>query len=152
MSTATLARAGQHRPVLAYLRHLGEMTLAMFVGMFAFGLALGVIAAAAGSSLESVRTSQPELFMLGMGTSMSVTMVAWMHRRRHTWRESGEMTASMFVPVLAVLACYWAGAVTADSVCPLSCVLMIPAMAAAMLFRLDVYTTACGRLPGSADT
>jgi hypothetical protein len=116
------------------------MTFAMFVGMFAFGLALGLIAAAAGSSLVSVRTSQPELFMLGMGTSMSVTMVGWMRRRRHTWRESGEMTAAMGVPVLAVLGCYWMGAVTTDSVCPLSCVLMIPAMAAAMLFRLDVYT------------
>jgi len=116
------------------------MTLAMVVGMFAFGLALGLIGAAAGSSLESIRTSQPELFMLGMGTSMSVTMVVWMRRRAHTWRESGEMTAAMFVPVLAVLACYWTGAVTADSVCPLSCVLMIPAMATAMLFRLDVYT------------
>ena len=32
-------------------------------------------------------------------------------------------------------------AISADPVCPLSCVLMIPAMAAAMLFRLDVYTT-----------
>lgn len=141
MSTATLSRAAHHRPALTFLRHLGEMTLSMFVGMFAFGLALGLIAAAAGSSLESVRTSQPELFMLGMGTSMSVTMVAWMRRRGHTRRESAEMTAAMVVPVLAVLACYWLEAVTADAVCPLSCVLMIPAMAAAMLFRLGVYTT-----------
>jgi hypothetical protein len=51
------------------------------------------------------------------------------------------MTAAMLVPVLGVLACYWAGAITADPICPLSCVLMIPAMAAAMLVRLDVYTT-----------
>ena len=139
MSTAALSRATHHRPSLTFLRHLGEMTFARFVGMFAFGLALGLIAA--GSSLQSVRTSQPELFMLGMGTSMSLTMVGWMRRRRHTWRESGEMTAAMGVPVLAVLGCYWMGAVTADSVCPLSCVLMIPAMASAMLFRIDTYTT-----------
>jgi hypothetical protein len=50
------------------------------------------------------------------------------------------MTAAMFVPVLGVLACYWAGAITADPVCPLSCALMIPAMATAMLVRLDIYT------------
>jgi hypothetical protein len=141
MSTATVDQRAHHRPALAFLRHLGGMTLAMFAGMFAFGFTLGLIAAAAGSSLESIRSSQPELFMLGMGTSMSVTMVGWMRRGGHSWRESGEMTAAMFVPVLAVLACYRAGAVAADPVCPLSCVLMIPAMAAAMLFRLDVYAS-----------
>jgi hypothetical protein len=141
MSTATLSRAAHRRSVPTFLRHLGEMTLAMFVGMFAFGLALSVIAGVAGSSLESVRVSHPELFMLGMGSAMSVTMVAWMRRRRHTWREGWEMTAAMFVPVVGVLACYWAGAITADPICPLSCVLMIPAMGVAMLFRIDLYTT-----------
>jgi hypothetical protein len=141
MSTAALSRAPHHRPGVTFLRHLGEMTLAMFVGMFGFGLALGVAAGLAGSSLESVRVSQPELFMLGMGSAMSVTMVAWMRHRRHSWRQGWEMTAAMFVPVVAVLGCYWAGAITADPVCPLSCALMIPAMAVAMLFRLDAYTT-----------
>ena len=141
MSTATLQRAEHHRSALIFLRHLGAMTLAMFVGMFAFGATLGAIAGLAGSSLESVRVSQPALFMLGMGSAMSVTMVAWMRHRRHSWRQGWEMTAAMFVPVFGVLACYWAGAITADPVCPLSCVLMIPAMAAAMLFRLDAYTT-----------
>jgi hypothetical protein len=140
MGTAAVARV-EHRPVLVFLRHLGEMTLAMFVGMFAFGFLLGAIGGAAGSSLESVRGSQPELFMLGMGTAMSVTMAAWMRRREHSRRERREMIAAMFVPVLGVLACYRSGAITADPVCPLSCVLMIPAMAAAMLFRLDVYAT-----------
>jgi hypothetical protein len=141
MSTATLARTEHDRPALLFLRHLGGMTLAMLVGMFAFGLALGVIAGVAGSSLATVRVSQPELFMLGMGSAMSVTMVSWMRHRRHSWQQGWEMTGAMFVPVLGVLACYWAGAIAADPVCPLSCVLMIPAMAAAMLFRLDVYAT-----------
>jgi hypothetical protein len=141
MTTATLSTATHRRPVATFLRHLGEMTLAMFVGMLAFGLALGVIAGVAGSSLESVRVSQPELFMFGMGSAMSVTMVAWMRHRHHTWRQGWEMTAAMLVPVVGVLACYWAGAITADPVCPLSCALMIPAMAAAMLIRPDAYTT-----------
>ena len=51
------------------------------------------------------------------------------------------MTAAMFVPVLGVPACYRIGTISADPVCPLSCVLMIPAMAAAMFCRLDVYAT-----------
>ena len=139
MTTATVSRA-RTRPTLTFLRHLGEMTLAMFVGMFAFGLMLGVIAGAAGSSFESIRLSQPELFMVGMVTAMSVTMVAWMRRRGHTWREGWEMTAAMVVSVFGVLSCYWVGAIPADPVCPLSCISMIPAMAAAMLFRRDRYS------------
>jgi hypothetical protein len=90
------------------------MTVAMFAGMFAFGLILGVITGVAGSSLESVRVSQPDLFMLGTGSAMSVTMIGWMRHRRHSWRQGWEMTAAMFVPVLGVLAFYWAGAITAD--------------------------------------
>jgi hypothetical protein len=78
---ATLSRSAQHRPVPTFPRHLGEMTLSMFLGMFASGLAIGLIAGAAGSSLESVRVSQPELFMLGIGSAMSVTMLAWMRQR-----------------------------------------------------------------------
>ena len=41
MSTTTLSGAAHRRPVPTFLRHLGEMTLAMFAGMFAFGLSLG---------------------------------------------------------------------------------------------------------------
>jgi hypothetical protein len=150
MSTATLSRAEHRRVALVFFRHLGAMTLAMFVGMFAFGLTLGVIAGVAGSSLESVRISQPELFMLGMDSAMSVTMVAWMRHRRHSWREGWEMTAAMFVPVLAVLTCYWAGAITADPVCPLSCLLMIPAMATAMAFPRRLHDAARARGVGPA--
>jgi hypothetical protein len=139
MSTILVSGA-EHRPARTFLRHLANMTAAMFVGMLAFGLVLGVIAGAAGSSLESVRLSQPELFMLGMVSAMTVTMVAWMRHRRHSWRQGWEMTWAMVVPVLGVLGCYWTGVIASDPVCPLSCVLMIPAMAAAMLLRYHAYT------------
>ena len=144
MSWATLSGAAHRRPAPTFLRHLGEMTLAMFGGMAAFALALALVSGVAGSSLESVRVTQPELFMLGMGSAMSVTMVSWMRHRGHAWRAGWEMTAAMFVPIVGVLACYWAGGITADPVCPLSCVLMIPAMAAVMAFRPDVYTAQVG--------
>jgi len=140
MSTATVSKAEHHRPAIAFLRHLVEMVLAMFVGMIGFGFAAGVLAGVAGSSLEAVRVSQPELFMLGMGSAMSVTMVAWMRHRDHGWHDCWEMTAAMFVPAVGVLACYRAGAIPADPVCPIACALMIPAMAGAMFCRLDVYT------------
>ena len=78
MSTATVPGAAHRRPAVTFLLHVLEMTLAMFLGMFAFGVVVGVITGFAGSSLESVRVAQPELFMLGMGSAMSATMVAWM--------------------------------------------------------------------------
>jgi hypothetical protein len=55
----------------------------MYVGMFAFGAVLGVIARLAGSNLESIRVSYAAIFMLGMGSAMSLTMVARMRRRHH---------------------------------------------------------------------
>jgi flagellar biosynthetic protein FliP len=76
-----------------------------------------------------------------MAFAMSATMVAWMRYRAHSWRSSAEMTAAMFVPALLLIVCYRLGTVSAGSVCPLACATMIPAMAVAMLFRLDEYTT-----------
>jgi hypothetical protein len=106
MSSATLSKAAHRRPVPTFLRHLGEMTLAMFGGMAAFGLALALVTSVAGSSLQAVRVSQPELFMLGMGSAMSITMIARMRHRGLTRRAALEMTAAMVVPVVGVLACY----------------------------------------------
>ena len=51
------------------------------------------------------------------------------------------MTAAMFVPAFALIVCYWLTGVSASPVCPLACAAMIPAMVAAMFYRLDVYTT-----------
>ena len=62
MSTAALSRAEHGRSVLAFLRHLGEMTVAMFLGMFAFALALGITAGAALSGVGGKnQLSQPTL-------------------------------------------------------------------------------------------
>jgi flagellar biosynthetic protein FliP len=141
MSTATLAREGRRGRTWFFLLHLLEMTVAMMVGMLVFGSLVGVIAGAAGSSLEAIRVGQPELFVLGMAAGMSVTMVAWMRRRGHSHRSCREMTAAMFVPAFGLIAGYRLGAVSADAVCPVACALMIPAMAGAMLFRIDAYTT-----------
>lgn len=142
MSTAVAPRATRLGGAFSLLRHLAEMTVAMMLGMFVFGLVAGSLLAAAGSSLEAARVEQPELSVLGMASAMSVPMVAWMRRGGHGWRSSAEMAAAMFVPALALIGCYRLGAVAAGSVCPLACSAMIPAMAVAMLYRLDDYTHA----------
>ena len=134
---------------LWFLRHLGEMTVAMLVGMLLYGLLLGSLLAAAGSSLEEGRLGEPELFVLGMAFSMSVPMVAWMRRRGHVWRSSAEMSAAMFAPAVVLIVCYWLYAVSANSVCPLACATMIPAMVVAMLYRLHDYTGHHPRQPAT---
>ena len=140
MTTITARRSRPFGRTFSFLRHLGEMTVAMLLGMFAYGLLLGVVLGAAGSTVEDARLGQPELFALGMATSMSVPMVAWMRHRGHDWRNGIEMSAAMFAPALVLIACYRLHAVEASSICPLACAVMIPAMVGAMLFRLDDYT------------
>jgi hypothetical protein len=139
----TALRVTRFGRTLTFLRHLLEMTAAMVLGMLAYGLVVGGVASAAGSSFEDARLGQPELFALGMATSMTVPMVVWMRHRGHGWRDGLEMSAAMIAPALALIICYRLRAVAADSVCPLACAAMIPAMVGAMLFRLDDYT---GRL------
>lgn len=132
MSTVTATHPSRRRRTLTFSRHLFEMTVAMLVGMAAYGLTLGFAA-------EGARLREPELFAFGMGASMTMTMVAWMRHRGHGWRNSGEMAAAMFAPVGGLLVCYWLGVTPADAICPIACALMIPAMAVAMLFRRDDY-------------
>lgn len=140
MTTITALRSRRLGRTSSFLRHLGEMTVAMLLGMLAYGLLVGVVLGAAGSTVEDARLGQPELFALGMATSMSVPMVAWMRHRGHDWRNGIEMSAAMFAPALVLIACYWLHAVEASSICPLACAAMIPAMVGAMLFRVDDYT------------
>jgi hypothetical protein len=120
-----------------FVRHLAEMVVAMMLGMFAFGLVL----AAAGTDLVAFRLSHPELSLMAMATAMSVPMVGWMRHRGHTWSSGAEMTVAMFVPVAIIIPCYWLSAMSAEPMCPIACAAMIPAMAVAMLFRRDEYTT-----------
>jgi hypothetical protein len=140
MSTVAASTATGRRQTVWFVRHFLEMTGAMMVGMFVYGALVAGLMAAAGSDLESARLGQPELFALGMAFGMSVPMVAWMRRRGHDWSSAAEMSAAMFVPVAALIVCYRLQAVSADSVCPIACAAMIPAMLVAMLNRHDEYT------------
>lgn len=141
MTTALAARGTTIRGVVRFTRHLLEMTAAMMLGMFVYGLVLGGVLGAAGSTLEDQRLARPELFALGMAATMSVPMVAWMRHRGHAWTNGAEMSFAMFVPVLGLILCYRLDAVSAGSICPLACGAMIPAMMIAMLAQLDDYTS-----------
>jgi hypothetical protein len=115
-----------------FTRHLLEMVVSMMLGMGVFGLALAVIGEPPGYANLLVRYGV-------MGAFMAAPMVAWMRHRGHSWRDGGEMTAAMLVPMLAPVALVEMGVavpgLTEGSLMMLSHVAMI----AGMVYRFDRY-------------
>ena len=116
-----------------FLRHYGEMVLAMFLGMAVLGLP-------ADWALRSVGADSDAFMFLGMATTMTVPMVGWMLYRGHGWRANTEMSASMFVPAVAVIGLLSTGALTDTGILMAAeHVVMLLAMAGVMLLRPDEY-------------
>jgi hypothetical protein len=119
-----------------FARHLLEMVLAMMVGMGVFGLALVMLDEPPGYANLLARYSL-------MGAFMAVPMVAWMRHRRHSWRDGGEMTAAMLVPMLAMVLPVQVGVavpgLSEGSLMMLSHVGMIGGMVALMIYRQNRY-------------
>jgi hypothetical protein len=119
-----------------FARHLLEMVVAMMLGMGVFGLALAVMGEPPGYANLLVRYGV-------MGAFMAAPMVAWMRYRGHSWRDGGEMTAAMLVPMLAPVALVEMGAavpgLSEGSLMILSHVAMIGGMVTWMVYRFDRY-------------
>ena len=116
-----------------FLRHYGEMVLAMFLGMAVLGLP-------ADWALRSVGADADAFMFLGMATTMTVPMVGWMLYRGHGWRANTEMSASMFVPAFAVIGLLSTGVLTDTGILMAAeHVVMLLAMAGVMLLRPDEY-------------
>jgi hypothetical protein len=119
-----------------FARHFLEMVLAMMVGMGVFGLALVVLGEPPGYANLLVRYGL-------MGAFMAAPMVAWMRHRRHSWRDGGEMTAAMLVPMLAMVLPVQLGVavpgLSKGSLMMLSHMAMIGGMVAWMVYRRDRY-------------
>jgi len=116
-----------------FLRHYGEMVLAMFLGMAVLGLPVDW-------ALRSVGADADAFMFLGMATTMTVPMVGWMIYRGHGWRANAEMSASMFVPTFAAIGVLTAGLLTDIGMLLLvEHVAMLAAMAGVMLLRPSEY-------------
>ena len=116
-----------------FLRHYGEMVLAMFLGMAVLGLP-------ADWALSSVGADSDAFMFLEMATTMTVPMVGWMAYRGHGTRANAEMSASMYVPAFAAIALLWSGMVTGTGVLMVAeHVAMLLAMAGVMLLRPTEY-------------
>lgn len=123
------------RRVLHFLRHLGEMTVAMIVGMATLTwLFKEAFALLSGGAFRNV-----ELTVLGMAVGMTVPMAAWMRHRGHGWRATVEMSGAMILPGVALLVALRAGGLSSDSLLSMQHALMLPSMVGAMLLRRHEY-------------
>ncbi|MFN8517062.1 MAG: hypothetical protein U0232_29775 [Thermomicrobiales bacterium] len=132
------ARGLARRRVVAwwhFTRHLGEMVIAMMVGMGLLGIATSVLGDPPGYANPLVETGL-------MGVAMAIPMAAWMRFRGHPWADGLEMTAAMLLPsiALALPATLGLGGPSGHALMMLSHVAMIAGMVALMLYRWDRYT------------
>src|SRR5215469_16962505 len=79
-ATTILKPQSRGRQTLRFLRHFGEMVLAMLLGMSVFDVVTGVLLIPMGLEVSA----------LAMAVAMTVPMVAWMRIRKHAWRPSVE--------------------------------------------------------------
>jgi hypothetical protein len=129
----TYVGGGMSRATKHFLRHYGEMVVAMFLGMAVLGYPVDRVMIRLGASSD-------EFMFLGMATTMTVPMIGWMMYRGHGWRANAEMSASMFVPTFAVIGALATGLLTDIGVLMLiEHVVMLAAMAGVMLLRPEEY-------------
>ena len=92
----SLSRWGALASIWRFTRHLGEMLIAMFLGMIVLSLAEMALGTPPGDNT-----------LLGgyayMGLAMTLPMVAWMRWMGHPWKDCAEMSAAMLGPMFAVV-------------------------------------------------
>jgi hypothetical protein len=137
MSTTT---AHHHRFSGAghFVLHFFEMCLPMCIGWAVGDLVYFAIADPLGSG--DPFGDWPELSLAVVTFNMTAPMVAWMRFRGMAARPTTEMAAAMVVLAVLILLAGWLGIVAMTSLPWLAHGLMMPAMLAPMLLRLDLYT------------
>ena len=113
------------------VRHYLEMLVAMVVGMVALGPVWDLVWPGLSGHVAADA--------LVMATDMAIGMGGWMRFRGHSWGAIGVMSAAMYLPFVALLVPYAAGAVAGDTVLMGGHLLMLPAMALVMLLRPAEY-------------
>jgi hypothetical protein len=121
-------------PAFRFGRHLAEMVIAMVAGM----VLLGPLWTVAWPGLHD-RPGVEALVMVG---DMTLGMGLWMRVRGHSWASTGEMSAAMALPFLAMLVPYAAGLFGASMLMVAGHVVMLLGMVLAMFWKWDEYTGA----------
>lgn len=137
-----------------FARHYLEMVVAMAIGMVVLG---PVWSWATGALGVSALFDRHDIGALVMATDMTIAMSAWMRYRGHGWAPIAEMGAAMYLPFVVLFIPLWMGIISGGTLMIAGHVLMLPAMALAMLLRLDEYThdhhahRKAGPMPHTAD-
>ena len=118
-----------------FVWHLGEMFLAMVVGMAALDAVFEGILSATGTSYAVVVDDAPAAVALILMFNMTVPMLLWMRIRGHQSSEVSEMGVAMVVVGAMTVFLLWLAAIDAGAICGVECGLMIPAMVGAMLIH-----------------
>ena len=139
-----------HAPsVWRFLRHLGEMVLAMWVGMVIFA---GMRAGLAGTAPVDSLGDHLDFRLVTMAVFMAVPMAALMRVRGHNLERTGEMVGAMVAPVAAVCVMgHVVPGVSDSTVSAASHALMYLGMLLVMLVRFGEYAHA-GPHPAVAQT
>ena len=124
-----------------FIRHYIEMVVVMFAGMIVLGIPGEAALQAIGSGTAKLRHDSPALVFLGMAATMTIPMVAWMRYRGHRWQPTLEMAASMIIPTLVAIVLLAAGVLNFEALMGLEHVAMLLGMLAAMLLRVNEYTS-----------
>ena len=121
--------------------HYLEMVAVMFAGMGVLMLPSAWALGAAGTGWAELRADAPAAMLLWMAVIMVVPMAGWMAFRGHSARANAEMSASMVLPTLALVAAMGAGVVAdVGTAVVLEHVLMLGGMLVAMLARPAEYS------------
>ena len=112
-----------------FLRHFGEMLLAMLLGMALLGWPA--------YSIESTGVA-----VAVMAAAMFVPMAGWMRHRGHAWTRIAEMAGAMLVPAAALILMDWSGVLSGRAALDAQHAVMVPSMLAAMLVRCLEYSRA----------
>ena len=116
-------------------RHLLEMVVAMMVGMMA---SAAVFFGMTGLAAADAMRQHAVLFVVVQAFGMTLAMVAWMHRRGHSWRGSAEMAAAMIVPAVPLVGLRLADIISGP-ICGTYCALTFVAMLVVMIYRRRDY-------------
>ena len=137
---------GHAAPIWRFLQHLGEMLVAMWVGMAVFG---GLRAVLSGTGPADSLRDHLDFRLVAMALFMAAPMVAVMRVRGHAWERAAEMAAAMVLPVVAVCLVAHATGLSDATVSTTSHVLMYMGMLGVMLARYPEYAHA-GHHPAGA--
>jgi flagellar biosynthetic protein FliP len=121
--------------------HLGEMFLAMVVGMAALDVVFEGMLAVAGTSYAVMVDDAPTAVALILMFNMTAPVLLWMRIRGHQASQVSAMGAAMAVVGAITVFLLWLSAIDAGAICGVECGLMIPAMIAAMLLHPSLRAT-----------